>query len=163
MDGTTLKVCKNQRINSHKVFKGLAQRGKSSMGWFYGFKLHLVCNEKGELLAFYLTQGNVDDRNPRHIKKLTEKLFGKLFADGIQLFTRLEKNRKGHIIGIRDSILLRKRSIIETINDELKNLCQIEHTRHRSVNNFIINILSVSPAYSFFPKKNNFKSRKGEF
>lgn len=67
MDSTTLKVCRNQRIHNHKVFKGLAERGKSSMGWFYGFKLHLVCNEKGELLSFYLTQGNVDDRDLKHI------------------------------------------------------------------------------------------------
>lgn len=168
IDSTTLKVCKNQRIHNHKVFNGLAKRGKSSMGWFYGFKLHLVCNEKGELLSFYLTQGNVDDRNHKHIKKLAENLFGKLFgdrgylsqalwqmlfADGIQLFTKLRKNMKGHIMEIKDKILLRKRAIIETINDELKNLCQIEHTRHRSVNNFIINIMGALAAYSFFPKK----------
>ena len=168
MDSTTMKVCKNQRIHNHKVFKGLAERGRSSMGWFYGFKLHLVCNEKGELLSFYLTKGNVDDRNPKHIKKLTEQLFGKmyadkgyisralwemLFADGIQLFTKLKKNMKGHIMELRDKILLRKRAIIETINDELKNLCQIEHTRHRSANGFIMNILGALVAYSFFPKK----------
>ena len=168
MDSTTLKVCKNQRIHAHKVFKGVAERGKSSMGWFYGFKLHLVCNEKGELLSFYLTKGNVDDRNPKHIKKLTEELFGKIFADkgylsqalwqmlfedGIQLFTKLRKNMKGHIMDIKDKILLRKRAIIETINDELKNLCQVEHTRHRSINNFIMNIISALVAYSFFPKK----------
>lgn len=168
MDSTTLKVCRNQRIHNHKVFKDIAARGKSSMGWFYGFKLHLVCNEKGELLSFYLTKGNVDDRNPKHIKKLTEELFGKLFADkgylskalwemlfadGIQLFTKLRKNMKGHIMELKDKILLRKRAIIETINDELKNLCQVEHTRHRSVNNFIINILGALSAYSFFPKK----------
>ena len=81
IDSTTLKVCRNQRIHNHKVFKGLAERGKSSMGWFYGFKLHLVCNEKGELLSFYLTKGNVDDRNPAHIKRLTKELFGKHFGD----------------------------------------------------------------------------------
>lgn len=168
MDSTTMKVCKNQRIHNHKVFSGLAERGRSSMGWFYGFKLHLVCNEKGELLSFYLTKGNVDDRNPKHIKKLTEQLFGKmyadkgyisralwemLFADGIQLFTKLKKNMKGHIMELRDKILLRKRAIIETINDELKNLCQIEHTRHRSANGFIMNVLGALTAYSFFPKK----------
>lgn len=168
MDSTTLKVCKNQRIHNHKVFKKIAERGKSSMGWFFGFKLHLVCNEKGELLSFYLTKGNVDDRNPKHIKKLTEQLFGKiyadkgylskalwemLFADGMQLITKLRKNMKGHIMELRDKLLLRKRAIIETINDELKNLCQIEHTRHRSVNNFIMNILGALVAYCFFPKK----------
>lgn len=122
IDSTTLKVCKNQRIHNHKVFNGLAKRGKSSMGWFFGFKLHLVCNEKGELLSFYLTQGNVDDRNPKHIRKLAENLFGKLFgdkgylsqalwqmlfADGIQLFTKLRKNMKGHIMELKDKILLR--------------------------------------------------------
>ena len=168
LDSTTLKVCRNQRIHNHKVFKSLAARGKSSMGWFFGFKLHLICNEKGELLSFYLTKGNVDDRNPRHIKKLTEQLFGKiyadkgylskalwemLFADGMQLITKVRKNMKGHIMELKDKLLLRKRAIIETINDELKNLCQIEHTRHRSVNNFIMNILSALIAYCFFPKK----------
>ena len=168
IDSTTLKVCRNQRIHNHKVFKEVAKRGKSSMGWFFGFKLHLVCNEKGELLSFYLTQGNVDDRNRKHVKKLAENLFGKLFgdkgylsqalwqmlfADGIQLFTKLRKNMKGHIMELKDKILLRKRAIIETINDELKNLCQIEHTRHRCINNFIINILGALAAYSFFPKK----------
>ena len=84
---------------------------------------------------------------------LSRALWEMLFADGIQLFTKLRKNMKGHIMGIKDKILLRKRAIIETINDELKNLCQVEHTRHRSVNNFIINILGTLSAYSFFPKK----------
>ena len=168
IDSTALKVCRNQRIHNHKVFKGLAERSKSSMGWFYGFKLHLVCNEKGELLSFYLTKGNVDDRNPKHIKDLSKELFGKLFADkgylgqaiwqmlfddGIQLFTKLKKNMKNHLMSIQDKILLRKRAIIETINDELKNHCQIEHSRHRAVKNFIMNILSALTAYCFFPKK----------
>lgn len=175
MDSTTLKVCKNQRIHNHKVFKHFAARGKSSMGWFYGFKLHLVCNEKGELLSFYLTKGNVDDRNPKHIKKMTQQLFGKLFADkgylskalwemlfgdGIQLFTKLKKNMKNHIMNMEDKILLRKRAIIETINDELKNHCQVEHTRHRSVNNFMMNILGSLTAYSFFPKKPSLNLKK---
>lgn len=88
-----------------------------------------------------------------------------LFADGIQLFTKLKKNMKGHIMELRDKILLRKRAIIETINDELKNLCQIEHTRHRSTNGFIMNILGALTAYSFFPKKpslnlSNIKSKQ---
>ena len=168
IDSTTLKICKNQRINRNKVFKGLAKRGKSSMGWFYGFKLHLICNEKGELLSFYLTQGNVDDRNHEHIKTLTKTLFGKLFGDkgylskslweqlynrGINLFTRVKKNMKERTMELMDKLLLRKRAVIETINDELKNHCQIEHTRHRSVNNFIKNIIGGLIAYSFFPKK----------
>jgi hypothetical protein len=135
MDSTTLKICRNQRIHSHRVFRETAERGKSSMGWFFGFKLHLVCNERGELMSFYLTKGNIDYRNPKHIKALCDQLFGKmfadkgyisqalwqmLFADGIQLFTKLKKNMKGHIVSLSDKILLRKRTIIETINDELK-------------------------------------------
>jgi hypothetical protein len=175
IDSTTVKVCRNQRIHSHKTFRGLAERGHTSMGWFYGFKLHLVCNERGELLSFYLTKGNVDDRNPKHIKSLCAKLFGKmfadkgyisqalwqmLFADGIQLFTKLKKNMKGHIMSLSDKILLRKRAIIESINDELKNMCQIEHSRHRAVNNFIMNLISALSAYCFFPKKPSLNIKK---
>lgn len=93
------------------------------MGWFYGFKLHLIVNETGELLSFYLTTGNTDDRNPKVIQAMTWQLFGKLFgdkgylskalfdslfADGIQLITRLRKNMKGHIMSLSDKILLRK-------------------------------------------------------
>jgi hypothetical protein len=175
IDSTTIKVCRNQRIHNHKTFNGLAERGHSSMGWFYGFKLHLVCNERGELLSFYLTKGNVDDRNPKHIKVMCENLFGKmfgdkgyisqalwqmLFADGIQLFTKLKKKMKGHIMSLSDKIRLRKRAIIESVNDELKNMCQIEQTRHRSVNNFIMNILGALTAYCFFPKKPSLNIRK---
>jgi len=177
IDSTTIKVCRNQRIHSHKTFKGLAERGYSSLGWFYGFKLHLICNERGELLSFYLTKGKVDDRNPKHIKVLCENLFGKmfadkgyisqalwqmLFADGIQLLTKLRKNMKGHIMSLSDKILLRKRAIIKTINDELKNLCQIEHTRHRCVSSFIMNILSALTAYCFFPKKQSLNIQKSQ-
>jgi hypothetical protein len=168
IDSTTLKVCKNQRIHNHKVFKGLAERGKSSMGWFYGFKLHLIVNEKGELLSFYLSKGNVDDRNIKIIKDMTKGLFGKmfgdrgylgkalfeaLFQDGLQLITKIKKNMKNHLMSLKDKLLLRKRAIIETINDELKNHCQIEHSRHRSLNGLLFNILGALSAYSFFPKK----------
>lgn len=168
IDSTALRVCHNRRIHAHKTFRGLAERGKTSMGWFYGFKLHLIVNEKGELLSFYLTTGNTDDRNPKVIQAMTRQLFGKLFgdkgylskalsrslfADGIQLITRLRKNMKGPIMSLSDKILLRKRALIETINDQLKNQCQIEHTRHRSPVGFLWNILGALAAYSFFPKK----------
>ena len=68
VDSTLLRVCRNQRIHMHKVFKGIAQRGKCSLGWFYGFKLHLICNDKGEILNFMITPGDVDDREPLKIK-----------------------------------------------------------------------------------------------
>ena len=168
VDSTLLRVCRNQRIHMHKVFKGLAQRGKCSLGWFYGFKLHLICNDKGEILNFMITPGDVDDREPLKIKSFVEfiygklvgdkgyigkDLFSKLFIDGIQLITKLKNNMKGGIRTMYDRILLRKRAVIETVNDELKNIAQIEHSRHRSFTNFVVNLIGGIAAYCLFPKK----------
>ena len=168
VDSTPLRVCRNQRIHSHKVFKGIAQRGKCSMGWFFGFKLHLICNEKGELLNFMITPGDVDDRKPLEYKAFVDFIYGKLvadkgyisknlfqrlFVDGIQLITKLKSNMKGALMSVSDRLLLRKRAIIETVNDELKNIAQVEHSRHRSFDNFIVNILGAIAAYCMFPKK----------
>ena len=168
VDSTPLRVCRNQRILIHKTFKGIAQRGKCSMGWFFGFKLHLICNEKGELLNFMITPGDIDDRKPLEHKAFVDfiygklvgdkgyigkNLFDKLFVDGIQLITKLKSNMKGSIMKISDRLLLRKRAIIETVNDELKNIAQVEHSRHRSFDNFIVNTLGALAAYCFFPKK----------
>lgn len=172
VDSTKLHVCDNKRIPRHKVFEGIAQRGKSSMGWFYGFKLHLVCNDKGELLNFVITAGNVDDREPLTSSNLLKEVMGKLFADkgyiseglfnrlffdGIHLITTVRKNMKDRYMTNNDRIILRKRAIIETINDELKNICQIEHTRHRSFDNFISNLIGGLTAYTFLPKKPSIK------
>jgi len=165
-DSTTLEVCHTHRIHSHRVFAGLAARGKSSTGWFYGFKPHLVVNDQGEILSFYLTKGNVDDRNPKVIEHLTKDLFGKLFADkgylssklfrelferGITLVTKIRKNMKNVLINLSDKLLLRKRALIESINDFLKNTCYIEHTRHRAPINFFVNLIAGLVAYSFLP------------
>ena len=172
VDSTPVRVCKNKRIKRNKVFKGIAQLGKSSMGFFFGFKLHLIINDKGEILNFVITQGNVDDRDPLKNEKFVEKIIGKLFGDkgyisseltrllfidGIQLITNIKKNMKNCLMEMSDKILLRKRSVIETVNDELKNICQIEHSRHRSFGNFISNLLAGLIAYSFFPKKPSIK------
>lgn len=169
VDSTTLDVCDNHRINQHKVFKGIAQRGKSSTGWFYGFKLHLSINERGEILGFCLTAGNTDDRNLNVMQHLTKDMFGKLYADkgyisqklfdklwnnGIQLITKQKKNaKKKGLMCLYDKIMLRKRAVIESVNDFLKNICQIEHSRHRSFHNFTVNLVSGLAAYSFLPKK----------
>ena len=172
IDSTVLRVCHNKRIKRHKTFKGLAEVGKSTMGWFYGFKLHLVINDKGEILSFYLSKANVDDRNAKAITKLTEKLFGKLFGDkgyiskaltdmlfgnGIQLITAVRRNMKSKALSNEEKLLLRKRSVIETVNDEIKNICHAEHTRHRSINGFLLNLMSAIAAYAFFPKKPSIK------
>lgn len=168
VDSTLLRVCRSQRERMHRVFKGLAAKGKSSLGWFYGFKLHLICNDRGEILNFMITPGNVDDREPLKIKNfvnaiygklvgdkgyISKSLFNRLFFDGIQLITRLKSNMRGGLRSIGDRILLRKRAVIETINDELKNIAQIEHTRHRSFANFVANLAGGLAAYCFFPKK----------
>lgn len=167
-DSTLLRVCRNQRIHSHRVFKGLAHRGKCSLGWFYGFKLHLICNDRGEILNFMITPGNVDDREPLKMRSFIEAVYGKLvadkgyiskelfcrlFFDGIQLVTKLKANMKGGLMSIQDKILLRKRAIIETVNDELKNIAQVEHSRHRAFHNFVMNTIAAIAAYCFFPKK----------
>lgn len=168
VDSTPLRVCKNKRIKRNKVFKDVAQIGKSSMGWFYGFKLHLVINDKGEVLSFAITQANVDDREPLKNQQLLKGLYGKLFGDkgyisqklsnllfvdGIHLITQIRNNMKNTLMSIADKIALRKRSVIETVNDELKNMCQIEHSRHRSIGNFFTNLIAGLIAYAFFPKK----------
>jgi len=169
VDSTTIDVCDNHRIQQHKVFKDIAQRGKSSTGRFYGFKLHISTNEHGEIPDFCLTPGNKDDRNPVVMEHLTENIFGKLFADkgyiskklagrlrknGIQLVTKQKKNtRTKGLMELSDKILLRKHAVIESVNDFLKNICRIEHSRHRSCCNFVVNLVSSITAYSFLPKK----------
>ena len=168
IDSTSLDVCLNQRIASHKVFAGLAGRGKTSTGWFFGFKLHLVINDRGELLNVLVTPGNVDDRKP--VPQLVRRLFGKVFGDkgyisqplyeylrqtiGVQLVTKLKSNSKNRLpMPLVDRILLRKRAIVETVIDQLKNISQIEHSRHRSVTNFMVNLLCGLIAYAHQPKK----------
>lgn len=168
VDSTPIRVCKNKRIKRNKVFKGTATVGQSTMGWFYGFKLHIVINDKGEILNFAVTQANVDDRDPLKNEGFLKNVFGKLFADkgyiskklveilftdGVQLVTGIRNNMKNCLMSMNDKIMLRKRSVIETVNDELKNICQVEHSRHRSFVNFIVNLIAGLAAYSFFPKK----------
>jgi Transposase DDE domain len=167
MDATSLAVCKNPRIHAHKVFSGLAGRGKTSTGWFFGFKLHLIFNDRGELLNLMLTPGNVDDRKP--VPQMVRKLFGKLFGDkgyiskklfeellrtfNVQLITGLRSNMENKLMPLMDKLLLRKRVIVETIIDQLKNISQIEHSRHRSPINFLVNLICGLIAYCHQPKK----------
>jgi hypothetical protein len=170
IDSTSLKVCHNKRINRHRVFDGIAQIGKTTMGWFYGFKLHLIINDRGGLLGCHLTAGNVDDRSV--VEKMADGLFGKLFGDkgyisqglfeellakGIKLVTNMRANMKCRLMQWQEKILLRKRSLIETVNDTLKNVCQIEHSRHRSPINFLAHLVAGLVAYTRLPKKPSLK------
>lgn len=168
IDSTPIPVVHNKREHSMRVFAGLATKTKGTMGWYIGFKLHLVCNEKGEILNFVLTQSNVDDRNDDVVNKLTDKLLGKLYADrgyiseslfgtlwndGIHIVTGIRSSMKNRLMPMYDKIMLRKRSVIESVNDMLKNVAQLVHTRHRSVHNFIMNLLAALAAYCFFANK----------
>ena len=166
LDSLPLPVCHNRRIAGHKVFAGLAQRAKSSMGWFYGFKLHCIINEQGELLAFRLTPGNGDDRVP--VPDLATGLWGKLFGDrgyisqdlferlqqtGVQRITKRKRKMKNKLMPLLDKLLLRKRTLIESVGEQLKQVCQMAHTRHRSVSNAVVHTLAALAAYTWHEQK----------
>ena len=175
IDSTRLEVCAKQRIHQNKVFKDIANRGYSTMGWFYGFKLHIVINDLAEIIAFQLTKGSVSDNNTNLLLALCKNLFGKLYGDkgylvkqavfeqlfhsGVQLITKIKRNMKNKLMSTFDKLMLRKRSVIECVNDSLKNICQIQHSRHRSISGFIINLYSGLAAYHLLPKKPSIKSQ----
>lgn len=166
IDSTSLAVCHKKRMSRNRVFKGLARLGKTTKGWFFGFKLHLVINEKGQLHKVKLTKGNIDDRTP--VLDLVEGLEGLLFGDkgyikadlfqelyekGLKLITGIKKNMKNQIMLWLEKLLLRKRPIIETVLSVLKNTLELEHTRHRSITNAFVHILSTLVTYCFRTNK----------
>ena len=175
VDSTSIIVCQPKRISQHKVFKEIAQIGKTTKGWFYGFKLHFICNHRGEICACRITPGNTDDREP--VDLMSSGMLGKLFGDkgyisqslnesllerGLQLITGIRKKMKNKLLLLVDKLLLRKRSMIESINNQLKNVFQLEHTRHRSPVNGLINILAAIIAYIFHPHKPSLDMSMGE-
>jgi IS5 family transposase len=149
------------------------------MGWFYGFKLHMVINDSGEILGFTFTPANISDVDTKSVLQITKDITGKLFGDkgyiskrlfellyerGITLITKIRKNMKNKLLPLIDKILLRKMAIIETVNDELKNIYNLEHTRHRSPINAMVNWLGALIAYTYRQKKPSLKinSLEGE-
>ncbi len=167
VDSTRLRVCDNKRISSHRVFAAHAGRSKTSMGWFYGFKLHLIINEKGDLLGFQLTPGNTDDRQPLW-EFSGDRFFGTLYGDkgyiskdlreilnerGINLCYKVRRNMKPLDLSVSDEVLLKKCSIIESVIKELKTQTVLEHSRHRSFVNFRVNIVSALIAYQLLENK----------
>jgi hypothetical protein len=172
VDSTALSVCHNRRIKAHRVFNGMAARGRTSVDWFFGFKLHLIFNDQGEIVWLQLTPGNVDDRKGLlgMVHNPFSRLFGKLFGElgylsqalfeqlirdhGLTLFTKLKRNMHTRLPMLEeDAWLLRKRCIAESIIDQLKNISQIEHSRHRSPVNFVVNLICGLIAYGHQPKK----------
>jgi hypothetical protein len=165
-DATKLAVCHNRRIHRHKVFDGLAARGKTSMGWFFGLKLHVVINHKGQIMALKITPGNTADSTV--LDEITQHLMGKLYADkgyighelfqalwqrGLHLITGIRRNMRNYLMPLADKIMLRKRFVIETVLDILKCDMGLEHSRHRSPVNAMIHVLSCLVAYAFRPGK----------
>lgn len=176
VDSTCIKVCHNLRIERHKTFAGIAKRGRGTMGWFYGFKLHIIVNHAGDILAAKITPANVDDRKP--VPELAKDVIGKLYGDkgyisqalsnnlfdkGVELVTNVKKNMKAKLLSAWDRAMLSRRFIIETINDQLKNITQIEHSRHRSVHGFMLNIIAGLIAYSLKDNKPSLKITSEEF
>ncbi len=170
-DATSLPVCHNKRINRHRVFKAMAARGKTTMGWFYGLKLHLVINHQGSIMALKVTSGNGDERTvlddmTRHLKGtmladkgfISQDLFQKLYQRGLKLITGIRRNMKNYLMPMMEKILLRKRFIIETVFDILKIHMNLSHTRHRSPLNACVNILSCLTAYQWRKNKPAFKT-----
>ena len=167
VDSTRLRVCDNRRISSHKVFAGHAGGSKTSMGWFYGFKLHLIINDTGELLDVALTPGNTDDRKPlstvseRHLHGslygdrgyISKALRQKLGKQGINLVYKVRKNMKPLEVSVSDEVLLKKRMLIESVIRVLKTQMQLEHSRHRSFENFQVNVFSALIAYQLSENK----------
>ena len=162
VDSTKLAVCHNRRIHRHKVFDGLAARGKTSMGWFYGLKLHFVINHKGQIMALKITPGNtadstVLDATTRHLagKLYADKgyigreLFHKLWRRGLHLITSIRRNMRNYLMPLADKVMLRKRFVLKTVLDTLKSEMGLEHSRHRSVVNAMVHVLSCLVAYAF--------------
>jgi transposase/ABC-type transporter Mla MlaB component len=167
VDSTALAVCHNRRIAQQRVVRGLAQPGKTSLGWFYGFKQHVIINHRGEFLACHLTPGNMDDRRP--VPKLMEQVWDNLFADKgylsqsltrhllqtrqVRLVTHVKRNMANRLLLVHEKLLLRRRSIIETVFDQLKHLLHVEHTRHRSATNFAVSLVAGLIACCHQPTK----------
>lgn len=166
-DSKKLPVCDNRRIHSNRVFQGVAKRGKTSTGWFYGLKLHLIINNLGEIVHFVFTTANVNDNTKSVLDHLLKDLKGKCFADkgylskffayfydkGIHLVTKIRKNMKNALMGISDKLWLRRRAVIESLNDLLMTVFDIDHTRHRSPWNALVHALAGLGAYSYYPEK----------
>ena len=168
VDSTHFAVCKNIRISNHKTFASLAERGHSSIDWFYGFKLHIVINDKSEIFAVKITKGNRDDRkafDDTAIKKdlhgkvyadkgyISKNLFAKLYRKGLTLITGIKRNMKNYLIPILDKILLRKRFIIETIFGYIKENFNLRPNKHRSPTNFFSSLLAALIAFQLLPNK----------
>ena len=164
IDSTALPVCKNLRISRHKTFAGLAARGKTSTGWFFGFKLHIIFNDLNEIVAIKLTSGNVSNSTP--VASLAKHLVGKLFGDkgylgkklaetllrhALALMTRVRKNMKSLPMTIPDKLLLNARNMAETIIGHIKEFSSFNLPNHRAPTNAFLSLIAALTAYQLNP------------
>ena len=176
VDSKPLKVCHIRRERSHKVFRHTAAKGKGSMGWFYGFKLHLVVRHDGKLSDFILTAGNVADNNQKLLRELiggkqacfygdkgyNSALKSEFAQEGTHLIAKLRNNQNLSLpVGQEDAYYLRRRGLIESVIERLVGLGDIEHSRHRSPHSFLANLFAGLLAYSFADKVPSIESFKG--
>jgi hypothetical protein len=175
IDSTPLEVCSKKRTNSHKVFKFVARLGKTSKGWFYGLKLHVVCDFMGNIVKCRITPGSANDLKTamNMVKDFKGKIFGdkgyigkeeflKLLEQGLIMVTGIRKNMKNRLLEIWDKILLKKRSLIESIFNIMKNTLHLEHSRHRSVINAGVYFITTLIAYCWKPNKPKIKFNNQE-
>lgn len=165
IDGSCLPVCHLKRSKRNRVFKQIAKYGRTSVGWFFGLKLHLVINQIGELIAFKITKGNVHDgAEAKYLLSsldglafgdkgyIGKKLFDELLKNGLKLITRKRKNMKDKLlISDYEKQLLNQRNLIETVFDCLKHKYHVWHTRHRSIINAMVNLMAALAAYTIEP------------
>lgn len=167
IDGSCLPACHLKRSKRNKVFKEIAQYGRTSVGWFFGLKIHLVINNLGEMIAFKITRGNVHDGAAAKSLLLSleglafgdkgyigKKLFDELLKNGLKLITRKRKNMKEKLVANDyEKQLLNQRNLIETVFDCLKHKYHVWHTRHRSIINAMTNLIAALAAYAIEPLK----------
>ena len=166
IDTSCLAVCHLKRQYRHKTFKEISKFGRTSVGWFFGMKLHLVTNNFGQLIAFKITRGNRADSQEAYSLLKTLKglafgdkgyigksLFEALFKNGLKLITRKRKNMKPEKLSQSEEQLLNQRGLIETVIGHLKHHYHVWHTRHRSIINAFTHLIASLAAYVIEPLK----------
>jgi len=177
VDSKKLQISHIKRAHQHRVMKGLAEKGKTSIGWFYGLKLHLIINEYGQPCSFLVTSGNKTDNNEEVLKTLFRGLQGIFYGDkgyltklkawlkiqGVELITKVRKNMKKPKLTHKQKHYLKRRSLIETVFGLMTFQCDLDHSRHRSQYGFFSNIFSAIIAYTYLdslPQMKRFSTKE---
>jgi hypothetical protein len=164
IDGSDLPVCTNKRIFTHKVAKEAAARGKSSKGWFYGFRIHILCDDGGNLLGVKITPGNVDERT--QVKKLVgditdttlvgdtgylKKTLGEELykSNNVWFLTGVKKVMK-KLMTKENHTLLKARQLVETVIGSLKFRGGMPNSLPRSIKGYQVHFVMTLLAFTIF-------------